>query len=204
MSIFIFMKNTRLGTHLAIIALSSACFIACADDTSTTTGSYRSCSRVSSLNDYQKNFGKYKLNEKIPFRHSDGQDIFLTVTKALNDADSMSCQVFRDVWLESDYPILSIKLNASSVDSSSTSIRTIKATIGKHEFYLDDPSTSNNLDTLIESLKVNKNTYHDVAVVKDLSSLNSGAMVYYNQKSGIIRIDLEDESSITLNEREGY
>lgn len=200
------MKKTKLGYILVTLATTFACFTACdpsSDYHAPNTSAYNSCERVAVLSSFQKEFGGYKLKDKIPFKHSDGFDFIATVTKEINDANDYTCEVTRDVWLTADYPAITIKLNTAASSISNT-IDSYTATIGQHQFTLRDLTDTTFRDTLIDSLKVNKNTYYNLGVATDKGNLKSDSKIYYNNKYGIIKITLEDGSSITLNDREGY
>lgn len=215
------MKITQICLISASIFASVSIFIGCTDSDSGYDAHYESCKDVADLSEFQENFGSYKLEKKIPFKHSNGYTFYMEVTQCDRGADDF-CNMRQTITLESSYPIYTINLTSSQkstyLEPSKIYGDTLAVSFGQYRFTLKNPKAdSSRIDTLI----LNKIAYTDVAVaigrkVKQtevipayISSSNeveetveSDAKLYYQSKKGILKIEMEDGSYIVINEKE--
>lgn len=208
----------RLFFTSAILALSLS-YIGCSSDSSSSPNQqYETCKEVSDLSDFQENFGSYKADQKLPFKHSNGYSFILSVTDYKKEADQF-CNENIDISLESSYPIYSINLHAvqnSLKFAHATSLDdSIAVTFGQYHFGLQNPK---NDSTRIDTLIINNKIYTDVSVAKGRKVKNesrkeayndnyeetvkSDARLYYQFEKGILKIEMEDGTYIALNEQE--
>lgn len=202
-----------LASLYATLALLSACGDIEIADSSTNNYSEH-CSSDVNFQAYQEDFGGYKEGKSIPYKHSDGYLFSLTVTSRTKEFDS-ACQKHMNTVLESPYPIYYISVSAtaptfyySELDQLRNDAVVVK--VGQYTFALQNPKGLDS--TQVSTMEINGVKYKDVAVSKgrkfkqpytninQYSTEESDAKLYYQTKKGILKIELEDGSSIAINE----
>ena len=167
-------------------------------------GFSQKCASSPSINSFQKNFGGYKKGKSIPFKHSDGYLFSLAVTDWDNYMDEHSCQAKLDILLESAYPIYSIPLSTTAptfyYDESHKSYSGVfEVQFGQYLFYLDKPLPHKQAIAQKNHGRKYEPSY-DIHVMDKV--VLSDAKLYYQEKKGILKIELEDGSHIAINEKE--
>ena len=202
-----------LASLYATLTLLSACGDIEIADSSTNNYSEH-CSSDVNFQAYQEDFGGYKVGKSIPYKHSDGYLFSLTVTDRTKEMDS-GCQKHLNTLLESPYPIYSITVSATAPtfyfsEFDKQTRDAVNVNVGQYTFVLPNPQ--NRDSTQVSTMEINGVKYKDVAVSKgrkfkqpytninQYSTEESDAKLYYQTKKGILKIELEDGSSIAINE----
>jgi hypothetical protein len=200
----------------APLCASLALLCACGDivDISSEESYSQKCSSSADFDGFQKDFGGYKEGKSIPYKHSDGYLFSLTVTSRTKEFDS-ACQKHMNTVLESPYPIYYSSVSAtaptfyySELDQLRNDAVVVK--VGQYTFALQNPKGLDS--TKVSTMEINGVKYTDVAVsngrkykqpytnINQYSTEESDAKLYYQTKKGILKIELEDGSSIAINE----
>ena len=221
-----------------LISLFAMCALFCAcggdSDVSAEAGDNYSerCYDQKNLEGFQADFGNYRRGQTIPFLFSDGLMFPLAVSDVEQGMDEVTCRKYKFTWLESSFPIYSIKISAyaptfyyNEVDKLYSD--TLRVTFGQYVFTLDNPEVhrnstrirrSNGSDSLaynpdslfVDTMMINGVKYTDVAVsygrkyesVSQTKLVKADARLYYQAEKGILKIDMEDGSSISIREED--
>lgn len=215
------MNNTKQAFFAAVIFTLALPFNGCSGSDTSYNPHYESCKDVVDLSAFQENFGSYELSKKIPFKHSNGYTFYMEVVQIDKGADDF-CNMRHNIVLESTYPIYTINLytsrNSTSLGPSKNDQDTIGVSFGQYRFTLVNPEAdTSNVDTLV----INNKIYADVAIVKgrkikqtevipayissydeEEETIESDAKLYYQTRKGILKIEMEDNTYIAINEKE--
>lgn len=203
---------------LLLICSTLGLLCACSEK-STTEPNFQKCSDTSKIKGYQADFGGYKEGKTIPFKHSDGYLFSFAVTDRDNFIDD-ACQKHLNTILESAYPIYTISLSAETAtfyyNENDKLNQSIMVRFGQYIFSLKNPESLKNASdsSYIEKMEINGVSYTDVAVADgrkyeqpyksdyQTKTVESSAKLYYQTKTGILKIEMEDGSYIAINEED--
>ncbi len=203
---------------LLLICSTLGLLCACSEK-STTEPNFQKCSDTSKIKGYQADFGGYKEGKTIPFKHSDGYLFSFAVTDRDNFIDD-ACQKHLNTILESAYPIYTISLSAETTtfyyNENDKLNQSIMVRFGQYIFSLKNPESLKNASdsSYIEKMEINGVSYTDVAVADgrkyeqpyksdyQTKTVESSAKLYYQTKTGILKIEMEDGSYIAINEED--
>ncbi|WP_405338728.1 hypothetical protein [Fibrobacter sp.] len=173
------------------------------------------CGDVAEFEGFQASFGSYKEGKTIPFKHSDGYLFSLTVVSKDKYIEETSCLRCMYTLLESAYPIYSISVSAVAPsfyfdEKDKLNRDAVDVRFGQYLFTLKNPIALGESDSsYIDTLEVNGVTYTGVAVSNGVlqngsqgKSVPTDAKLYYQEKKGILKIELEDGSYIAINEED--
>ena len=203
---------------LLLICSTLGLLCACSEK-STTEPNFQKCSDTSKIKGFQADFGGYKEGKTIPFKHSDGYLFSFAVTDRDNFIDD-ACQKHLNTILESAYPIYTISLSAETTtfyyNENDKLNQSIMVRFGQYIFSLKNPESLKNASdsSYIEKMEINGVSYTDVAVADgrkyeqpyksdyQTKTVESSAKLYYQTKTGILKIEMEDGSYIAINEED--
>lgn len=209
----------KFCTKSLLLICSTLGLLCACSEKSTTEPNFQKCSDTSKIKGYQADFGGYKEGKTIPFKHSDGYLFSFAVTDRDNFIDD-ACQKHLNTTLESAYPIYSISLSAETTtfyyNEDDKLNQSITVKFGQYIFSLRNPESlkSAHDSSYIEKMEINGVAYADVAVAKgrkyeqpyksdyQTKTVESNAKLYYQTKKGILKIEMEDGSYITINEKD--
>ena len=142
---------------------------------------------------------------------------------AVTDRDNFiddACQKHLNTILESAYPIYTISLSAETTtfyyNENDKLNQSIMVRFGQYIFSLKNPESLKNASdsSYIEKMEINGVSYTDVAVADgrkyeqpyksdyQTKTVESSAKLYYQTKTGILKIEMEDGSYIAINEED--
>lgn len=209
----------KFCTKSLLLICSTLGLLCACSEKSTTEPNFQKCSDTSKIKGYQADFGGYKEGKTIPFKHSDGYLFSFAVTDRDNFIDD-ACQKHLNTTLESAYPIYSISLSAETTtfyyNEDDKLNQSITVKFGQYIFSLRNPESlkSAHDSSYIEKMEINGVAYADVAVAKgrkyeqpyksdyQTKTVESSAKLYYQTKTGILKIEMEDGSYIAINEED--
>lgn len=209
----------KFCTKSLLLICSTLGLLCACSEKSTTEPNFQKCSDTSKIKGYQADFGGYKEGKTIPFKHSDGYLFSFAVTDRDNFIDD-ACQKHLNIILESAYPIYTISLSAETTtfyyNENDKLNQSIMVRFGQYIFSLKNPESLKNASdsSYIEKMEINGVSYTDVAVADgrkyeqpyksdyQTKTVESSAKLYYQTKTGILKIEMEDGSYIAINEED--
>ncbi len=209
----------KFCTKSLLLICSTLGLLCACSEKSTTEPNFQKCSDTSKIKGYQADFGGYKEGKTIPFKHSDGYLFSFAVTDRDNFIDD-ACQKHLNTILESAYPIYTISLSAETTtfyyNENDKLNQSIMVRFGQYIFSLKNPESLKNASdsSYIEKMEINGVSYTDVAVADgrkyeqpyksdyQTKTVESSAKLYYQTKTGILKIEMEDGSYIAINEED--
>lgn len=209
----------KFCTKSLLLICSTLGLLCACSEKSTTEPNFQKCSDTSKIKGYQADFGGYKEGKTIPFKHSDGYLFSFAVTDRDNFIDD-ACQKHLNTILESAYPIYTISLSAETAtfyyNENDKLNQSIMVRFGQYIFSLKNPESLKNASdsSYIEKMEINGVSYTDVAVADgrkyeqpyksdyQTKTVESSAKLYYQTKTGILKIEMEDGSYIAINEED--
>ena len=209
----------KFCTKSLLLICSTLGLLCACSEKSTTEPNFQKCSDTSKIKGYQADFGGSKEGKTIPFKHSDGYLFSFAVTDRDNFIDD-ACQKHLNTILESAYPIYTISLSAETAtfyyNENDKLNQSIMVRFGQYIFSLKNPESLKNASdsSYIEKMEINGVSYTDVAVADgrkyeqpyksdyQTKTVESSAKLYYQTKTGILKIEMEDGSYIAINEED--
>ncbi len=146
----------------------------------------------------------YQSGEQVTLQHSEGHTINFQVTRSTTQKEERLCGRCCDIYvfeenltvLAPDYPIFSISLSVSNMDSA---VHTFGVRTNGASFAIPTKEFQNEYFTLADSLKIGDNLYYDVFLLKDEWDYYSPEnpirvdSLYYNYSHGILKIVMSND-----------